>query len=311
VTLPPKGSTIFTFTHRFDLVGEEARKVVNYPSFTLGAGLPASFALGITYASNSELGAGTPNEWELWARRRYDLAPRAALAATAGWNSAAKSADGELAARIILDRVLLLASVRGFSDAYGVGDGAVAVTGGAAWRITPRLSLAADAARVVTTDTLRTAWSLGLHLAIPGTPHTMGLAVSNVGAPTLQGASRGAEETEGGQNVRYGFAFTAPLGTLGQWARVFGGAEDRGVDAVTVRDFAFGPVEIHVKAGETVYWTNEDPTTHSITSDDGRYDSGPIAPGEGYSRRFEQPGRYTYHCTPHPFMKAVVVVDPG
>ncbi|MGH7542680.1 MAG: plastocyanin/azurin family copper-binding protein [Gemmatimonadota bacterium] len=30
--------------------------------------------------------------------------------------------------------------------------------------------------------------------------------------------------------------------------------------------------------------------------------------GEGFSRRFDEPGRYPFHCTPHPFMKGVVIV---
>ena len=310
VALPPEGTTTFTFTHRFDLVGEENRKVVNYPSFTVGAGLPANFAVGATYATNSELGAGTPNEWELWARRRFDLGLRGALAATAAWNSAAGSADGELAGRVIADRLSLLASVRGFSDSYGSGDGAMAVAAGVALRLTPRLALVVDAARKVGEGSLRAAWSLGLHLAVPGSPHTLGLAISNVGAPTLQGASRGVESTEGGDELRYGFAFTAPLGTLGQWARIFRGGGEPGSEDVTIRDFAFGPREIRVRAGATVRWVNSDPTPHSVTSDDGRFDSGLLAPGEGYSRRFDEPGRFPYHCTPHATMKAVVVVDP-
>ena len=54
------------------------------------------------------------------------------------------------------------------------------------------------------------AWSAGLHLAIPLTPHTLSLQASNTNAYTLQGMSRG-EET-----VRYGFEFTIPL-TLSRW----------------------------------------------------------------------------------------------
>lgn len=309
VAMPTRGTTTFVLTHRFDLVGEEDRKVVNYPSFTLGRGLPASFAIGATYASNSELGAGTPNEWELWARRRFDVTPRWALAATAAWNSAAKSADGELAARVVANRLTLLGAVRGFSDAYASGDGAVVIGGGAVLRLTPRLALVLDAVRNLSQDSLRVAWSAGVHLAIPGSPHTLGFAVSNVGAPTLQGASRGVDSPDGGNELRYGFAFTAPLGTLSQWLRIFRRESAPASGMVNIRDFAFGPEEIRIRPGETVAWTNADPVLHAVTSDDGLWDSGLLESGEGYLRRFDEPGRYPYHCTPHPQMKGVVVVE--
>ncbi|MBV2194369.1 MAG: plastocyanin, partial [Azonexus sp.] len=32
-------------------------------------------------------------------------------------------------------------------------------------------------------------------------------------------------------------------------------------------------------------------------------------PQESWQRRFEKPGRYDYHCGPHPEMKGVVVVS--
>lgn len=80
---------------------------------------------------------------------------------------------------------------------------------------------------------------------------------------------------------------------------------------ISIRDFAFGPAEIRIKAGETVRWINEDIVPHTVTSDDGLFDSGFFASGEGYSRRFDEPGEYPYHCTPHPFMVAKVIVEPS
>ena len=57
-----------------------------------------------------------------------------------------------------------------------------------------------------------------------------------------------------------------------------------------------------------VAWTNSDAMVHTVTSDDGRWSSGAIEPGATWRRRFDRPGTYTFHCTPHPFMKGVVVV---
>ena len=67
-TVPGARATEFTFIHRFELIGEDEKKVQNYPTFVLAIGLPAGLAIGTTYATNSELGAGTPNEWEPWVR---------------------------------------------------------------------------------------------------------------------------------------------------------------------------------------------------------------------------------------------------
>ena len=75
-----------------------------------------------------------------------------------------------------------------------------------------------------------------------------------------------------------------------------------------MRDMAFRPLRMEVAAGTTVVWTNSDAMVHTVTSDDGRWSSGAIDPGATWRRRFDRPGTYAFHCTPHPFMKGVVVV---
>jgi plastocyanin len=306
--VPPPRTAHFVFLHRFELVGEESKKVINYPTFTLSLGLPGELGLGATYSSRSELGAGTANEWELGARRRFTVGRAGEVALYAAYNGAAGSADGEIAWRARLARLTLLGAARGFSDAYGEGEAAGALAGGVLLHLTPRLALTGDLARVVTADTLPMVWSAGLHLAIPNTPHTLGFVVSNVGTATLQGASRAVEE-QGESNLRYGFAFTMPLGTFAQWGRIFAGDTTDGA-GVAIRDFAFAPAEIRVRAGETVRWTNQDGTAHSVTARDGAFDSGLLQPGASFERRFETPGRYPFACVPHPYMTGVVVVAP-
>ena len=76
----------------------------------------------------------------------------------------------------------------------------------------------------------------------------------------------------------------------------------------SMREMTFRPLRIEVTAGATVVWTNSDAMVHTVTSDDGRWSSGAIEPGATWRRRFDRPGTYTLHCTPHPFMKGVVVV---
>lgn len=82
-------------------------------------------------------------------------------------------------------------------------------------------------------------------------------------------------------------------------------------NTVTIKDFAFNPGTITVKAGTKVTWTNEDSVSHTVTADSPSSDapaSGNIAKGESYSFTFNKAGTYAYHCTPHPYMKATVVV---
>ncbi|MEE1805921.1 cupredoxin domain-containing protein [Streptomyces sp. BE133] len=40
-------------------------------------------------------------------------------------------------------------------------------------------------------------------------------------------------------------------------------------NAVTIKNFAFSPAKLTVKAGTKVTWTNTDPDTHTVTSKQG------------------------------------------
>jgi len=78
---------------------------------------------------------------------------------------------------------------------------------------------------------------------------------------------------------------------------------------VQIRNYAFGGGEIRVARGTRVTWVNCDTQSHTSTSDAAGWNSGLLAPSATFSRVFDQPGRYTYHCDPHPFMKGTVVVE--
>ena len=75
-------------------------------------------------------------------------------------------------------------------------------------------------------------------------------------------------------------------------------------------DEAFVPPEISVSSeGNIVSWTNDDSIEHTVTSDDGSFDSGPISPGDTFDNTFDSPGEFGYHCSIHPFMTGVVIVE--
>jgi plastocyanin len=70
----------------------------------------------------------------------------------------------------------------------------------------------------------------------------------------------------------------------------------------------FDPAEITVSPGSTVVWVNQGKEDHTVTADDQSFDSGYKKKGASFQRAFPRPGRYAYHCAPHPWMKGTVIV---
>jgi plastocyanin len=79
--------------------------------------------------------------------------------------------------------------------------------------------------------------------------------------------------------------------------------------AVTIQNFAFDPASLTVAVGSTVTWTNRDSVGHTVTADDGSFDSKTIANGDTFSHTFSQAGTFAYHCSIHTTMKATIVVQ--
>ena len=97
-------------------------------------------------------------------------------------------------------------------------------------------------------------------------------------------------------------------------------AETRGSSA-----FAPSPFTLSLASDGSVKWRNGDVgttggaygsgatsgTTHTITSDtQGLFDSGSLAPGATFEHTFTAAGTYPYHCSIHPTMTGVIVVNP-
>jgi plastocyanin len=79
-------------------------------------------------------------------------------------------------------------------------------------------------------------------------------------------------------------------------------------NTVAIRGFAFGPPKLAVAQGETVTWTNHDPTEHTVTAADGSFTSQPLPSGKGYRVTFDRPGAVSYFCAIHPTMKGTITV---
>lgn len=74
------------------------------------------------------------------------------------------------------------------------------------------------------------------------------------------------------------------------------------------------PNVIDVSPNSSVSWTNQDTSSHTVTSGDfttgpsGQFDSGLLNTGATFTHQFTAPGVYTYYCTIFPFMSGVVNV---
>jgi len=82
-----------------------------------------------------------------------------------------------------------------------------------------------------------------------------------------------------------------------------------GGSAVAIKDFAFNPASLTATAGSTVTWTNSDSTAHTVTADDGSFDSKQIAAGQTFNQTFSKAGTFAYHCTIHSTMKGTITVS--
>lgn len=78
---------------------------------------------------------------------------------------------------------------------------------------------------------------------------------------------------------------------------------------IIIKQMRFDPAQITVKAGDTVEWKNEDIFSHTVTADDGSFDSGLIDPGHSWQKKFSSTQTLAYHCRPHPNMKAALIVQ--
>jgi plastocyanin len=78
--------------------------------------------------------------------------------------------------------------------------------------------------------------------------------------------------------------------------------------SVSIKNMEFSPGSVSVTTGATITWMNSDTTIHTVTADDGSFNSGNISVGATYTRVFSTAGTFAYHCTLHPEMTGKVVV---
>src|SRR6185437_398076 len=77
---------------------------------------------------------------------------------------------------------------------------------------------------------------------------------------------------------------------------------------IAISEFKFKPATVTVTAGDTVRFVNSDQEANRITATDRSFDSEGLDAGGTWTHRFTRPGRYTYYCELHPYMKGTIVV---
>jgi len=69
--------------------------------------------------------------------------------------------------------------------------------------------------------------------------------------------------------------------------------------AVKLVNFKFTPAQLTVKVGTTVVWTSEDNAPHTVTADDGSFNSGNLKKGDSFKFTFTKAGTFPYYCAYH------------
>ena len=129
------------------------------------------------------------------------------------------------------------------------------------------------------------------------------VAVIGVGAVMLSGNKESSQKMSSGEN----HSSMENKNTDNQAQS----SEAQTTDQVAYKNFDVEPKIIKVKKGTTVTWTNEDTAKHDVTPDTETADfkaSQLFGKGETYQVTFNTVGKYTYYCSPHPYMKGTVEV---
>jgi plastocyanin len=79
---------------------------------------------------------------------------------------------------------------------------------------------------------------------------------------------------------------------------------------VDVKDNLFEPATIHAKVGQKITWNLSGQISHTVTaSENAKFDSGPLGPGQSFSYTTKKAGTIRYLCSFHQGMTGTIVVE--
>ncbi len=79
---------------------------------------------------------------------------------------------------------------------------------------------------------------------------------------------------------------------------------------VQIKNFKYGPNVVRVHVGDQVTFINDDDEVHTVTASDHSFDSAGMDTKDSWKHVFTKPGKVSYYCELHPYMKATVIVLP-
>jgi plastocyanin len=118
----------------------------------------------------------------------------------------------------------------------------------------------------------------------------MAVAALAVGAYVVWGPSDGSDASGEDGGAAAAGALDLPRGTI-----------------VAV-DFEYPVGEVTVGTGDPLTFENRGPSRHTLTADNGRFDSGVIEAGQTFTVTLDGPRQIEVHCEIHPTMRAVITV---
>ncbi len=77
---------------------------------------------------------------------------------------------------------------------------------------------------------------------------------------------------------------------------------------VEIRNNTYVPANLAIRSGDSVRFVNRDIAPHTVTSDNGKFDSGRFLLGGSVTMTFVTPGRYPYFCQVHDEMHGNITV---
>jgi plastocyanin len=78
---------------------------------------------------------------------------------------------------------------------------------------------------------------------------------------------------------------------------------------IAIENVQFSPNVQTANAGDEIVWENKDLVPHTVTAENGSFDSKLIAPGSSWKMKAHQKGEFAYKCSFHPNMKANLKVQ--
>ena len=103
------------------------------------------------------------------------------------------------------------------------------------------------------------------------------------------------------------FAGSAGARALDDGSRPERGRRVERIRMVDAAENRFMPRRVRIGRGDRVRWINAGTLTHTTTSYDGLWDER-LSPGDTFTRRFRQAGRFRFHCSIHPEMTGRIIV---